>query len=233
MEEIAIIDLFCGIGGLSQGFVKEGFNVIAGFDIDNTCKYAYEINNRAVFISKNISDVTKEDINKLYKDTKIKILVGCAPCQPFSSYSFKNKKEDSGERETEKWKLLYEFSRLIKEVNPDIVSMENVPQLLNFKKAPVFSDFLKILEEMGYFVHYEIVNCPEYGIPQHRKRLVLLASKFGNIKLIDKTHSKDNYVTVRDVIGQLPVIKDGEYNELDRLHYARNLDILNKIELFL
>ena len=52
MEEIAVIDLFCGIGGLSQGFVKEGFNVIAGFDIDNTCKYAYEINNRAVFISK-------------------------------------------------------------------------------------------------------------------------------------------------------------------------------------
>ena len=149
MEEIAIIDLFCGIGGLSQGFVKEGFNVIAGFDIDNTCKYAYEINNRAVFISKNISDVTNEDINKLYKDTKIKILVGCAPCQPFSSYSFKNKKEDDGERETEKWKLLYEFSRLIKEVNPDIVSMENVPQLLNFKKAPVFNDFLKILEERG------------------------------------------------------------------------------------
>ena len=63
MEEIAVIDLFCGIGGLSQGFVKEGFNVIAGFDIDNTCKYAYEINNRAVFISKNISDVTNEDIN--------------------------------------------------------------------------------------------------------------------------------------------------------------------------
>lgn len=174
-ENVSVIDLFCGIGGLSHGFVREKFNVVAGIDIDSSCKYSFEVNNNAEFIAENITEIKKEKIDKLYNEAKIKILVGCAPCQPFSSYTFK----DKDKRDSEKWKLLYEFGRLIRETKPDIVSMENVAQLLNFKKAPVFEDFLTELSNLGYFVHYEVVYCPDYGIPQNRKRLVLLASKFG------------------------------------------------------
>ncbi|MGV4437980.1 DNA cytosine methyltransferase [Ornithobacterium rhinotracheale] len=219
-----VVDLFCGIGGLSHGFVREGFNVVAGIDIDDTCKYSFESNNKSVFISKSVSDISREQIIELYGETKYKILIGCAPCQPFSSYTFKQKeRKDNG-----KWKLLYEFSRLVKEVQPDIISMENVSQLLNFKKASVFDDFIEELKKNGYYVYYEIVNCPDYGIPQKRKRLVLLASKLGEIKLIPKTHNKKNYVTVRDAIGKLPKIQDGEVYKKDRLHYARKLSKLNK-----
>lgn len=227
IKDVAIVDLFCGIGGLSHGFVKEGFNVVAGIDIDDTCKFAFESNNNSKFISKSITEVTAIEVDKLFENSKTKILVGCAPCQPFSSYTFK----DTGKKDNEKWKLLYEFQRLIMSIKPDIVSMENVSQLINFKKEPVFKDFIATLEKEGYFVHFEIVNSPEYGIPQNRKRLVLLASKLGPIDLIPKTHTKNTFVTVMDAIGELPSIRDGEFHPKDRLHFARKLSPKNKLRI--
>lgn len=219
----AVVDLFCGIGGLSHGLKYEGFKISGGFDIDDTCKYAFEANNNSIFFSKDILKVTGAEIKKLFGNSTVKILVGCAPCQPFSSYTFKDKEKDNN-----KWSLLYEFARLVKETHPDIVSMENVAQLINFKRAPVFEDFINELKKIGYFVNYEVVHCPDYGIPQNRKRLVLLASKFGNLSLIAKTHNSDNYITVKDIIGTLPPITDGEIYEKDKLHYARKLSSLNK-----
>lgn len=224
LESASVIDLFCGIGGLSHGFVKENFKVVAGIDIDETCRYSFEVNNNSTFVSKSISEISKKEIDTLFGEAKFRVLVGCAPCQPFSSYTFK----DGDKNDNEKWKLLYEFARLVKETLPDIISMENVSQLINFKKAPVFEDFLNMLKESGYFVSYEVVNCPDYGIPQNRKRLVLLASKLGEIKLIPKTHNRGNYVTVRDSIGKLPKINDGEFCKKDRLHYSRKLSPINK-----
>lgn len=222
-NKVKVIDLFCGIGGLTHGFVKEQFNVVAGIDVDITCKYAFEKNNKAKFIANSITEISFRELNSFYKDADVKVLIGCAPCQNFSSYMFKDK-----EKENNKWKLLYEFSRLINEVQPEIVSMENVAQLLNFKKAPVFDNFIDSLKKAGYFVHYEVVKCPEYGIPQNRSRLILLASRLGEIKLISKTHSKKNYVTVKDAIGNLPEIKDGERHEKDLFHYSRGLTPINK-----
>lgn len=224
MRDVAVIDLFCGIGGLSHGFVKEHFNVVAGIDIDSSCQFSFEKNNHSKFISKSITEVTGEEINHLFgQKAQVKILVGCAPCQPFSSYTFKNKEKS----DNNKWRLLYEFSRLVRESKPHVISMENVSQLLNFKKAPVFEDFIHELESLGYYVHYEVVNCPDYGIPQNRKRLVLLASQLGKINLIPKTH-ENNYQTVKDAIGFLPKINDGEINKEDPLHTARKLSELNK-----
>jgi DNA (cytosine-5)-methyltransferase 1 len=226
-KDIAVIDLFCGIGGLTHGFVLENLPVIAGIDIDESCRFAFESNNNSKFIAKSICDTTGEEIKKLFGKAKTKILIGCAPCQPFSSYTFK----DPDKKDSEKWRLLYDFQRLIKEAKPDIVSMENVSQLINFKKAPVFEDFVSSLKTDGYSVHYEIVNCQEYGIPQRRKRLVLLASRLGPITLIPKTHNQENYVSVKDAIGDLPFIEDGEYHPTDRLHLARKLSETNKIRI--
>lgn len=220
-KDVKVIDLFCGIGGLSNGFYQEGFNVVSGYDNDDSCKYAYEFNNHATFHSADITKVKGKDINKEYGNC-LKILVGCAPCQPFSSYSFKVKTKDE-----KKVNLLYSFSRIIKEVKPTIISMENVPQLIDFNKSSIFQDFCNELDAMGYNYSYSIVYCPDYGIPQRRKRLVLLASKLGEIHIIPKTHTPNQYVTVRDVISSLPPIGSGEISIEDPLHRARKLSPLN------
>ena len=222
LPSIEVVDLFCGIGGLSYGMKSKGLKILEGFDLDATCKYAYEINNEAKFQYKDIRTVTKKDILPFYSKKAIKVLAGCAPCQPFSSYAFKNKNKDE-----KKYSLLDEFGRLVKEVHPDIVTMENVPAIASFKLRSVLADFIKVLEEEKFHVKYQVVYCPDYGIPQTRKRLVLLASRFGNISLIPPTHTKANYVTVRDTIGDLPSLEAGHTCSTDPLHRCRALTPLN------
>ena len=139
--KIEVVDLFCGVGGLTCGLLQSGLKVKAGFDIEKTCKYPYEFNNKAKFYEKDIRKVTAEDINKCYSKNAIKVLAGCAPCQPFSQMSFKYQNDDKTKRENDKrYDLLLEFGRLVKEIQPDIVSMENVPKI---RETYVFEEFLK------------------------------------------------------------------------------------------
>lgn len=219
-----VIDLFCGIGGLSYGLKCQGMKILAGFDLDYTCQYAYETNTGGKFYYRDVKTISGDEINKLYSQKKnvIKVLAGCAPCQPFSSYAFKNKNKDK-----DKYNLLYEFGRLVKEVHPDIVTMENVPAIASFKLKSVLADFVEVLQNEGYNVKYKVVYCPDYGIPQTRKRLVLLASRLGNIDLISPTHKKENYVTVKDAIGHLPLLEAGQGCPTDALHRCRVLSPLN------
>ncbi|MFM2048864.1 MAG: (cytosine-5-)-methyltransferase [Bacteroidota bacterium] len=227
INDYAVVDLFCGVGGLTHGFVKEKFDVVAGIDFDGTCKYAFEKNNKTTFLHRDITKVTSKEIEELYPKEKRKILVGCAPCQPFSIYT-NIKKEKSDD---EKWKLLYEFSRVIKDLQPDIISMENVPQLEKFENGKVLKDFIAALKEEKYFVKYKIVNAQNYGVPQRRKRLILFASKYGEVEILNETHNSENYVTVKDAIGNLPPIEDGVHHPEDKLHFARELTPKNKLRI--
>ena len=122
---IKAVDLFCGVGGLTYGLQKAGIPVVAGIDIDDSCEYAYTHNNNCTFIHKSVEDVTGKEIRALLRGADVKILVGCAPCQPFSSHQ-KDKQNRSKHKD---WKLLYQFGRLVEETRPHIVSMENVPEL--------------------------------------------------------------------------------------------------------
>ena len=219
---ISAIDLFCGVGGLSYGLMQSGIKVNAGVDLDNTCEFAYSENCKAEFIHESVDKIKGQTLINKFEKNGYKLLAGCAPCQPFSSYTYKSdKKKDS------RWQLLYEFTRLINETEPDFVTMENVPTLLTFKAAPVFKDFVKKLKKKGYHVWYDIVFAPDYGIPQNRKRLVLLASKHGEIELITPTHKKQDYKTVKEAIGHLEEIRDGEFSERDIVHKAAKLSELN------
>lgn len=214
-----VIDLFCGVGGLTHGFVREGFEVAVGYDSDGTCKFAYEANNHgAKFVHQAIEKTTAGEVREKFQGAGTRILVGCAPCQAFSLYTVKQKKAD-------KWKLLSEFRRLIRDVEPEIVSMENVPELA---RHAVFGEFVDALRELGYHVSHSVVNCPDYGVPQSRKRLVLFGSKLGAIKIIGKTHYKGRVRTVRKSIGHLESIEAGERSSKDRIHQARKLDATNQ-----
>ena len=218
---VQVVDLFCGVGGLTRGLRDEGFNVVAGYDNDPTCEYAYSFNNNASFHLADITNVTGDEIAANYDKDSIRILVGCAPCQPFSL--MRSKMGDRYNELDKKYTLLNEFGRIIEEVQPTIVSMENVPQLYG---KDVLDSFLEILEKHHYRVKYQVVYCPDYGICQGRRRFVLLASKLGDIELIKPTHDK-NEVKIESFIKDLPKIKAGEICKSDPLHQAANLSELN------
>lgn len=215
---IRAVDLFCGVGGLTYGLQKAGIPVVAGIDIDGSCEYAYTQNNNCQFIEKSIDDVTGNEIRALLRGADIKVLVGCAPCQPFSRHQ-KDKQHRSKHKD---WKLLYQFARLIIEVQPHIVSMENVPEL---EKEQVFLDFIDTLKAENYIVNYTVVNVADYGVPQRRKRLILLASRRKKVKLLTPTHEKN--VTVADAIRNLPKVEAGHRDETDPLHIAPALSNMN------
>ena len=227
IKDFAVVDLFCGIGGLTHGFIKERFAVSAGVDFDNTCSYAYKTNNDAKFVYQDVTLLTAEELTELFPKNKRKILVGCAPCQPFSIFNHKNNNNAEKQAEDNKWKLLYSFADLIEATQPEIVSMENVPQLRNFNDGKVFNDFVEQLKNNDYKVSFDIYNAQDYGVPQRRKRLVLLASKHSEFELIPPTH-KNNHATVHQAIGHLPEIEDGEHCGNDYLHFARKLTDISK-----
>ena len=222
---ISAVDLFCGVGGLTHGLQKAGINVIKGIDVDPTCKYAYEKNNKARFIEKDIREVTGNEISALYSPDDVKLLVGCAPCQPFAALP-QNRKEPV-EKDV-RWGLLYEFARLIQEVQPQLVVFENITPI---RKERVFVDFIEKLYSLGYhFNPYpDFVYCPDYGIPQKRRRLIVIASIWDKVSLSPKTHScsqEDGFLscpTVRETIEDLPKIDAGEVCLKDPLHRARKL----------
>ena len=225
---ISAVDMFCGVGGLTYGLQQAGINVVAGLDVDETCKYPFEKNNNAKFISKDICKFTGTELSELYPDNSIKLLVGCAPCQPFSAQTRKIKNRSSDE----KWSLLNDFGRLIEEVKPELIAFENVPPII---KENIFTEFCDKLDSLGYYFDPElIVHSPDYGIPQKRHRLVLIASIWEKVELIPKTHScsPDDgllpFQTVKDAIGDLPKVADGEILEQDPLHRSRKLTDINK-----
>ncbi len=149
-----------------------------------------------------------------------RLLAGCAPCQPFSNYS-----RGRYTYEPNKWGLLNAFGRLVMEIRPELVTMENVFQLKNHK---VFKKFQSTLTEQGYYVWFDHIDCHHYGLPQTRRRLVLLASRLGPIMPIAATHpSKVDWKTVRQTIEELPPLAAGEAASIDRLHVSSTLTEIN------
>ncbi len=219
LQKIKVVDLFCGVGGLTHGLEDVGLNVVAGIDLDKSCEFAYTNNNKSSFVYADIKEITSEQILEFFDGAVIKVLVGCAPCQPFSKLQ-KNKQEKN---EDSKWGLLYTFMHHIEYIKPQIVSMENVPSLRN---EVVFKDFVQNLKKLNYHVSYQVVDASDYGVPQRRKRLILLASQFGEISLIEPTTS-DHKVTVREAIGFLPPISSGGVDSNDSLHRSANLSEKN------
>jgi len=185
-------------------------------------KDAFTFNNNAEFIDADIRKHSIPDLASRYHKNAIRVLVGCAPCQTFSKHTQKNKNRSSDQR----WTLLHEFSRLVKGVAPHVVSMENVPEL---QKYDVFGNFVGNLERLGYSVSCEVAKCEYYGIPQTRRRLVLLASKLGDITLIPETHgSPDRFKTLADVIGRMPALQAGDICAGDTIHRTAVLSELNR-----
>ncbi|MHB8760457.1 MAG: DNA cytosine methyltransferase, partial [Thiobacillus sp.] len=159
MQKISCVDLFCGAGGLTHGFVLEGLPVAAGIDLDPTCRFPYEANNQAKFVQRDISTISTAELKALFGDAHLTVLAGCAPCQPFSTYA---QRYELGGKDG-KWGLLYEFARLAQGAEPDVITMENVPAVARHE---VFHDFVGTLKRLGYKVWFDVVDSSGYGVPQ-------------------------------------------------------------------
>ncbi|WP_189115620.1 DNA cytosine methyltransferase [Pilimelia terevasa] len=217
--QVSAVDLFCGVGGLSHGLQDAGIHVAAGVDLDPICGYPYRTNIRAPFHRRDIRNLAVDELAAMWPAGAVRVLAGCAPCQPFSSY----RRGVDTSREAQ-WPLVNEVRRLVEGALPDIVTMENVPRIVS---TPVFTDFVARLRKLGYRVSSGSCYCPAYGVPQRRRRLVLVASLMGDIAVPKGATTAANYTTVRQAIGDLEPVRHGEVHPDDRLHKSRTLNDLN------
>lgn len=218
-SSVRAVDLFCGAGGLTRGLEASGIDVTLGVDIDGVCRYPYTYNNEATFLQKPIEEVTADDLPSTFHKASYRLVAGCAPCQPFSTYS-----RSRSRTSVSRWNLLAHFGRLVREAKPHLVTMENVPML---QREPVFFDFMDTLRDEGFAVATTIVDCADYGVPQCRRRLVVIASNLGPIELVPPTTPAARRPTVRDAIANLPPLDAGGASRTDALHRSCRLSPLN------
>lgn len=227
LPKLKAVDFFCGAGGVTCGFRQAGIEVIAGIDIDKTCRDTYEKNNKgAKFIEADISNLTFTDLQSqlsLKVNDDHLVFVGCSPCQYYT-----NLKTDKTKSEKSRL-LLDDFREFISYFLPGFVFIENVPGLEKDKNSPL-SKFKLFLEEKGYSYDDKVINTKYFGVPQSRRRYILIASRVHNKSITIPKEDKKNIKTVKDAIGDkisFPVIQAGYSDETDYLHTSANLESIN------
>ncbi|WP_216229298.1 MULTISPECIES: DNA cytosine methyltransferase [unclassified Polynucleobacter] len=189
------IDLFSGCGGLSQGMHDAGFQTKVAIELEPIAARAYKLNHpNTHVIQKDIRDIGAKEIKKLLGNEPLHLLAGCPPCQGFSSVRRLNKKQNVKD---DRNNLVLEYFRMVEILKPITIMMENVPALKDYY---LFKEIVKKLKLLGYHIEIEILDVKEYGVPQRRRRLVMLGSLLGAIAMPTPETKK---ITVRDAIFSL------------------------------
>ena len=252
--KIKTIDLFSGCGGVSIGLTQAGFDVVCAVEIDGDAVKAYKdyhLLKSVNVLKKDICEISGKDLLSAGKinETELYLLAGCPPCQKFSMQNRIHNSDESKIDEVKK--LLMEYKRIIKEIYPPFVLMENVPGIKSSFKGKILNEFISALENEGalskqsYVVKADVVNAADYGVPQLRKRFVLHAVRKDiyeqmreeglDLFLPQPTHSRDGkngtekWVTVKEAFKGLPEIKPGARYDDDKIknHYCANLSDIN------
>lgn len=217
------IDLFSGCGGLSEGMRTAGFHVLSAIDSDNAASECYTLNHPdTVLIKQDIRKVSSSRIKELLKGSNIHLLAGCPPCQGFSSVRRLNKKNAVDD---DRNLLIKDYLRFVKKLKPLTFMMENVPGLMDYS---LFKEMIDALKRLQYHVDFKVVDVAQYGVPQRRRRLVLLGSRLGSIKIADPQKKKR---TVRDAIGNLESISKttDPLHKIVVTHSKRVMELIRKI----
>lgn len=217
-----VIDFFCGCGGMSYGFHEASrqsgfFKVIAAFDIDKYAGATYETNLGLKPIATDLAEEAIEDIVRAVASqrtvpNKPLLVIGCAPCQGFSAHRRKDPRHDSRNY------LIRRFAEIAVALEPTLVIMENVSELLGKAHCHHYESFRSTLESAGYIVSADTINMAEYGVPQKRMRALVLASRIGEAPMPEPILERRCFRTVRDAIGLLPALGAGECSRHDPMH---------------
>lgn len=228
-----LIDLFSGCGGASLGFQEAGFKIVAAVDIDHSACKSYEMNVGVKPLEGDLRNITGEQILKKagLKRGEVCGVLGCPPCQGFSSLR-RTRKGDSRDDNDD---LLMVFAERIIEIFPRMVIFENVPGIMRGRGRVFLRKFIKELEKHRYFPIGRLLNAADFGVPQHRKRLILLFARKEAITdglrpvlptetHADPRHAKEKglpvWITVKDRIKDLSPLKSGEEDSTIPLHKA-------------
>jgi len=205
--ELLSIDIFSGCGGLTEGMHQADFKTKVAFEIDEIASKAYRLNHPdTTVITKDIRKVSIAEIKRKLNGKTIHLLAGCPPCQGFSSIRRLNRTTPVAD---DRNNLIMEYVRLVKALKPYTIMMENVPALVEYD---LFKKAIEILrDELNYKVDFKVVNVKDYGVPQSRRRLVLVGSRLGIIKVAESLNEKK---TVRQTIEHLPLPE----NSTDPIH---------------
>ena len=223
-----VLDLFCGCGGISYGFELAGFNIIGGIDFnaDATKTFQHNFKNAKVY-NEYIENISNDEIIKEYSG--VDVIVGGPPCQGFSTANRWQK-----EKEDPRNKLFFEYIRFVKLLHPKVVMIENVRGLLTRDNGYAKERITTILEEEGYKLNMQVVNASDYGVPQNRKRAIIIGIRqdFLQETFDFSSISQKPKVTVEDAIGELyqfenskdevKILKDNPSSEYRE--YLRNDD---------
>lgn len=225
MRSRIAIDLFAGCGGLTLGLKKAGFRVVAAIDIDPLSVETYKANHKEIEVwQKDIRTLTVSNIKRKLRLLKcdLDLLAGCPPCQGFSSVRTLNGSRKVSDPRND---LVFEFLRFVKELKPKAIMMENVPGLAIDRRMEVFCEELKYL---GYVYECKVLNAAEYGVPQRRRRMILLGGLFGPISFAPPD---TNRPTVRDTISSLPAAGESgdPLHDFPENHGERVMNFIKKI----
>ncbi|MFJ2350544.1 DNA cytosine methyltransferase [Glutamicibacter sp. NPDC087673] len=225
IDKYKVVDFFSGCGGTSSGFEAAGFEILAGIDNDPSAATTFRQNfPDALFLEKDINDLMVDEVKAIVGVPERTLFAGCAPCQPFS------KQQQYSDSSDPRRGLLLHFLKFIQGIKPAFVFVENVPgiQKADLDNGP-FALFVRGLLDNGYNIEYRVVKSSDFGVPQTRKRLMLMASLYTEISIPQPTHGDllQPLVTVRDAIGSLPPIAAGEQCEDDPDHQSANLSQKN------
>lgn len=223
------VDFFSGAGGMSCGFTQEGVKILAGIDIEKQFKETYLTNHHgAKFINKDITryqplELQNElGLNKFDDDL---IFIGCSPCQYWSQINTEKHRSSYTNN------LIHDFQRFVKFFRPGHVVVENVPGILNKRNNHILLSFLDFLTFHGYKYEHRIIKTEYYGVPQARKRFVLIASRTKQKVQFPEPDTNPEKMTVANFIGEangFPKIDDGHRDETDFLHSTAKLSEKNK-----
>ncbi len=226
-KKINMIDLFCGIGGLSLGFLNQGFNLLAGIDNDENLSKTFEANHRSsILIKGDIREITANYLRKIIAGKKISLIVAGIPCQSFSMSGYRIRKKERTKYDYRTY-LFIEGIRLIKALRPDVVLFENVKGIASLNNGIIKNQIISDLNKLGYSVNFTILNSYDYGSCQIRERAFFLANRIGKDNIFPEPIKLKDKITVWDKIKN---IKDSVPNNEKRFLTGKVLERVRLIK---